>query len=58
MSASEETKKHGFKLKEVANKAGVNRQLLDTWYSKRPKLFRLVVLGCVKDKEIQHDANT
>ena len=50
MSASKYIKNQGLpSLIYVAGRAGVTRQLLHRWYIDKPKLFEIIVRGCVKE---------
>lgn len=49
MTASQQAKKAGFKsLKQVAEISGKSRQNLDNWHKNQPKLFEIILIGCVK----------
>ena len=52
MSASKEAKKLGVKnLTEVAEMTDQSLQTLRNWHRNKPKLFRVVIAGCVATKE-------
>ena len=58
MTAAEQAKKAGMKsLAEVSQMTDIRFQTLNNWHKNRPKLFRLVILGCVADKIIQGEEN-
>jgi len=48
MSASIEAKSNGLKsLEQVSKLSGVSVQTLNNWYHNKPKLFHIVLMGCV-----------
>ena len=49
MSASWEAKRMGLKsLKQVTDITGVKRDTLRNWSRDKPKLFKVVLLGCIE----------
>lgn len=53
-SASEGSKAFGFRLNEMSNASEVSRHTLGIWFKTRRKVFRLICLGMVKDREIKN----
>lgn len=52
-SASEYIKAHGLRsVIYVAGRASISRALLHKWFHTRPKVFRLLVTGCVAEDKI------
>jgi len=48
MSASIEAKLNSLKsLEQVSKLSGVSVQTLNNWYHNKPKLFHVVLMGCV-----------
>jgi hypothetical protein len=61
MTASETAKQYGLKsLADVSKLTGVSTQTLNNWHNDKPKLFVIVIAGCVhlKDKEGYEDASS
>lgn len=55
-SASQYCKTHSLKsLAEVSRMTKVNADRLHRWFHDRPELFHVVVMGCVKVKEVGDD---
>jgi hypothetical protein len=51
MTASEHAKQAGLKsLVEVSELTGVSHQTLNNWHNDKPKLFAIVIAGCVSIK--------
>ena len=49
MTASEQAKAAGLKnLKQVAEMTGVRANTLHNWHRRKPLLFTVVLIGCVK----------
>jgi len=52
MTASQQAKAAGLpSLLEVSRMTGVSFQTLNNWYKNKPKLFAVVIAGCVKIKQ-------
>jgi AcrR family transcriptional regulator len=48
MTASEHAKRIGIKsLKQVSDESGVSTQTLNNWFNDKPKLFEIVLIGCL-----------
>lgn len=56
LKISQHLKKHGFKsLKEFSEIVGVVETTLRDWYKKKPRLFHILVLGAVVEKQYTID---
>lgn len=56
MTPSEQCKQAGLKsLAEVVRISGVSEQTLINWHKNKPKLFALLIAGCVVIKELNHE---
>lgn len=56
MTPSEQCKQAGLKsLDEVSKLSGQSVQTLINWHKNKPKLFMLLILGCIVEKTNQHE---